>query len=186
MIKGRAAYGVLALCALSFLGCTDIASNRPLPNGAQKTRPSQEDLIEFHRERAREMDSLIDAKTAQWKAVIRSGTGIRHERLDSMPDAPRVADLKEGTVLELHHKFSLLDGRVITQWEEDGPLAFEPGSTDLPSGFHELIGQAHIGDSLRALIPPIRAWGMSGLPPDIPQEAVILAEMRLDLYRRTP
>ena len=40
-------------------------------------------------------------------------------------------------------------------------MAFEPGSTDLPSGFHELIGNAYIGDSVRALIPPVRAWGMS-------------------------
>ena len=139
MTQGRAASGAFALFALLFFGCTDSASNRPLPNGVQKTRPSQEDLIEFHRQRAREMDSLIDANTAHWESVVRSGTGIRHQHLDSMPDAPRVADLKEGTVLELHHKFSLLDGRVITQWEEDGPLAFEPGSTDLPSGFHELI-----------------------------------------------
>ena len=63
-------------------------------------------------------------------------------------------------------------------------MAFEPGSTDLPSGFHELIGNAQIGDSLRAMIPPIRAWGMSGLPPDIPQEAVIFVQLRIGLYQR--
>ncbi len=184
MTKERVANGAFTLCTLLFVSCTDSASDRSIPNGPKKTRPSQEDLIEFHRQRALEMDSLIDANTAQWEFVVRSGTGIRLERLDSIPDAPRVSELEEGTVLELHHKFSLLDGRVITRWEEDGPLAFEPGSTELPSGFHELIGQARIGDSLRALIPPIRAWGMSGLPPDIPQEAIILVEMRLDLYRR--
>ena len=74
---------------------------------------------------------------------------------------PAVSELAEGTVLELHHRFQLLDGTVITDWQTDGPLAFEPGSTDLPSGFHELIGDAHIGDSLQALLPPVRAWGMS-------------------------
>ena len=186
MTQGQVENGVLALSAVLLIGCSDSASNKSLFDAEQKTRPSEKDLIEFHRQRAQEMDSLIDANTAQWESVVRSGTGIRLERLDSIPDAPRVSELEEGTVLELHHKFSLLDGRIITHWEEDGPLAFEPGSTDLPSGFHELIGQAHIGDSLRALIPPIRAWGMSGLPPDIPQEAIILVEMRLDLYRRTP
>ena len=183
MTQGKVEIAVLALSSLFFIGCTDSASKRSPIEAEQKTRPSKKDLIEFHRQRAQEMDSLIDAKTAQWQSVTRSGTGIRSERLDSMPGAPSVAELETGTVLELHHKFSLLDGRIITQWKEDGPLAFEPGSTDLPSGFHELIGQAHIGDSLRALIPPIRAWGMSGLPPDIPQEAIILVEMRLDLYR---
>ena len=76
------------------------------------------------------------------------------------------------------------DGTIITDWQTDGPLAFEPGSTDLPSGFHELIEEAHIGDSLQALLPPVRAWGMSGLPPDIPQEAVIAVSLRVGLYQR--
>ena len=95
-----------------------------------------------------------------------------------------MSELAEGTVLELHHRLSLLDGTDITTWQQDGPMAFEPGSTDLPSGFHELIGNAHIGDSVRALIPPVRAWGMSGLPPDIPQEAVISVHLRIGLYQR--
>ena len=176
---------IAAGVAVSFLaGCTGCHRDRPLPDASGKTQPSKQDLLEFHRQRAMALDSLIDARTASWGDVIRTGTGIRKEPLDSLPGAPAVHDLTEGTVLELHHRFELLDGTVITDWQTDGPLAFEPGSTDLPSGFHELIGEAHIGDSLQALLPPVRAWGMSGLPPDIPQEAVIAVSLRVGLYQR--
>jgi len=184
MIGRAAPFGAFALSAFLLSGCTGCHLDRPLPDAGGKTAPSAQDLLEFHRTRALALDSLIDENTADWNTVTLSGTGIRHERLDSIPGSPLVAQLKEGTVLELHHRFALLDGRVITEWRQDGPMAFEPGNTDLPSGFHELIGQAHLGDSLRALIPPVRAWGMSGLPPDIPQEAVIAVELRIDLYRR--
>ena len=172
-----------AALSLLLTGCTGCHRDRPLPDASGKTEPSKQDLLEFHRQRALALDSLIDARTANWGNVIRMGTGIRKERLDSIPGAPAVQDLTEGTVLELHHRFQLLDGTVITDWQTDGPLAFAPGSTDLPSGFHELIGEAHIGDSLRALIPPVRAWGMSGLPPEIPQEAVIAVSLRVGLYQ---
>jgi len=183
MMRRPAAFA--AGVAVSFLaGCTGCHRDHPLPDASGKTQPSKQDLIEFHRQRAMALDSLIDARTASWGDVIRTGTGIRKEQLDSLAGAPAVRDLSEGTVLELHHRFQLLDGTIITDWQTDGPLAFEPGSTDLPSGFHELIGEAHIGDSLRALIPPVRAWGMSGLPPDIPQEAVIAVSLRVSLYQR--
>ena len=176
--------GAVLSAAILLTGCFGCGHDQPLPNRSTKDTPSKQDLLEFHRLRALALDSLIDQETAKWGSVLRSGTGIRSERLDSIPGSPAVSALAEGTVLELHHRLSLLDGTDITTWEEDGPMAFEPGSTDLPSGFHELIGDAHIGDSLRALIPPVRAWGMSGLPPDIPQEAVISVHLRIGLYQR--
>lgn len=174
----------IAAWALALSGCSGCHQDAWLPDNAGIGGPQAPDFVEFQRQRAQELDSLIDAATAAWPGLIRTGTGIRYERLDSVPGAPLVLALEEGSVLELHHRFELLDGRVITDWTTDGPLAFEHGSTDLPSGFHELIGLAHLGDSLRAMLPPIRAWGMSGLPPDIPQEAVIAVHCRVDLYRR--
>ena len=176
--------GIALSAAILFAGCIGCSHDQPLPDRTTKDTPSKQDLLEFHRLRALALDSLIDRETAEWGSVVRSGTGIRSERLDSIPGSPAVSELAEGTVLELHHRLSLLDGTDITTWQQDGPMAFEPGSTDLPSGFHELIGNAHIGDSVRALIPPVRAWGMSGLPPDIPQEAVISVHLRIGLYQR--
>ena len=176
--------GIMLSAAILFAGCFGCGDDQPLPDRTTKDTPSKQDLLEFHRQRALALDSLIDRETAEWGSVLRSGTGIRSERLDSIPGSPAVSELAEGTVLELHHRLSLLDGTDITTWQLDGPMAFEPGNTDLPSGFHELIGNAYIGDSLRALIPPVRAWGMSGLPPDIPQEAVISVHLRIGLYQR--
>ena len=171
--------GLLGLA--SFTSCWNGSPN-PVPS-TPNTQPTQADLIAFHKQRAAQLDSLISAVASQWPGVTQTGTGIRLEWLDRSPQATKVSDLPKGTVLELHHAFALLDDRVITSWQQDGPLAFELGATDLPTGFHEIIGSAALGDSVRALIPPSRAWGMTGLPPDIPQEAVILAEMRIDMYR---
>lgn len=178
--------GLALLCAVTlFTGCWSGCGDRPLPDPEPKSTPSDQDLIAFHRERARQLDSLIAATASTWgPAVKTTGTGLRVQKLDSLPGAPRIDALTPGTILELRHRFSLLDGRTISDWPTDGPLAFELGNTDLPAGFHELIGDAHLGDSLRALIPPSRAWGMSGLPPDIPQEAVIRVEVRIRQYRR--
>ena len=171
---------------LGSTGCWNGCGERRLPDPPPKTTPSQEDLMAFHRERALHLDSLMTATTAGWTGldVSTSGTGLRVAHIDSIPGSPPVSSLPDGTILELHHRFALLDGNIITHWKTDGPLAFEPGATDLPAGFHELISGASLGDSLRALIPPSRAWGMSGLPPDIPQEAIIEVTLRVDLYRR--
>ena len=158
--------------------------DHPLPDPPAKTAPSQQDLIAFHRERARQLDSLIAATSADWPGVESTGTGIRFAVIDRTAGRDAVASLPEGSILQLHHRISLLDGKTITEWQTDGPIAFRLGATDLPAGFHEIIGSALLGDSIRALIPPARAWGMSGLPPDIPQEAVIAVEMRIEQYQR--
>ena len=184
MIRPRILWFACALGVLMLPSCTGCHQDEWLPDQPVQTGPKPQDFVEFQRQRALAIDSLINAQTATWDKVTRTGTGIRYQRLDSIPGAQSVESLQEGSVLEIHHRFELLDGRIITDWNADGPLAFEPGSTDLPSGFHELFGLAHLGDSLRAILPPIRAWGMSGLPPDIPQEAVIAIHCRVDLYRR--
>ncbi|MDC0599836.1 FKBP-type peptidyl-prolyl cis-trans isomerase [Flavobacteriales bacterium] len=167
------------------MSCTGCQRDRPVGHTEpHKTAPSASDLLAFQQLQAQRMDSLIEVSTSSWHHLQTTGTGIRWQKLDSTGSGIAIAALQEGTLLELHHRISLLDGHVITDWADDGPMAFEPGSTDLPSGFHELIQLSQLGDSLRAMIPPIRAWGMSGLPPDIPQEAIIVVEMRADLYQR--
>ena len=175
--------GLMAFCVL-LSSCTGSHRDAWIPEAEADRGPSKIDLLEFQRQRAMALDSLMSAVSSDWETPIQTGTGLRLEVLDSLPGSAAVRDLPEGSVLEIHHRFSLLDGRTLTDWKTDGPLAFELGSTDLPSGFHELFGRASLGDSLRALVPPILAWGMSGLPPDIPQEAIIAVECRIDLYRR--
>jgi FKBP-type peptidyl-prolyl cis-trans isomerase len=143
--------------------------------------------MEFHRQRALALDSLMAARSASWDSVVTTGTGLRYEVIDGAPGTTAfIQNLPEGLVLELHHRIALLDGREISTWQRDGPMAFELGRTDLPTGFHELIGHAAIGDSIRALIPPSQAWGMSGRPPEIPQEAVISVQMRINRYALSP
>lgn len=173
--------GLLGLMGL--IGCWSNPYDQPHQEDRSKTAPTQADLIAFHRQRAAEIDSLMASKASSWEGREETGTGIRLEWLNRNTQATRVSDLPKGTVLELHHRFTLLDDRVITAWPNGGPIAFELNATDLPSGFHEVIGAAHLGDSVRALIPPSRAWGMTGLPPEIPQEAIIYVEMGIDLYR---
>lgn len=174
--------GLLGLFGLT--GCWSNGNEQRLSDSPHKTAPTQTDLIAFHKQRAEQLDSLMASVTQSWPGLERTGTGIHMEWLERDTTAVPVEALPKGTVLELHHKFTLLDDQVLTTWQDDGPLAFELGATDLPTGFHELVGQAFLGDSLRALIPPSRAWGMTGLPPDIPQEAIISVEMNIDLYRQ--
>lgn len=173
----------LGILCILLQGCWTGCAEKRLPDTAPKSTPDQADLMEFHRLRALALDSLISASTATWDSVTATGTGIRYEILERNGSVP-VSSLPKGTVLELHHRFSLLDGKNITTWQKDGPMAFELEGTDLPDGFHQLIGLAALGDSLRALIPPSQAWGMSGRPPEIPQEAIIAVEVRIDLYTR--
>lgn len=173
-----------ACCLVLGAGCSGCHQDAPIGPSPHAGTPTKQDLLEFQRLRALALDSLVTTLTADWPGKQTTGTGIRWETLERTEQAPAVSSLADGTVLELHHSIALLDGRVISHWTQDGPMAFEPGKTDLPSGFHELIGLAHLGDSIRAVLPPIRAWGMSGLPPDIPQEAVIAFTCRVDLYTR--
>ena len=179
--------------ASRFVGCLFLSvcwsgcADERLPDPPAKAAPSASDLMDFHRQRALSLDSLIAAQTASWGAAVTTGTGIRYEVLErSTTDAIPIESLPEGLVLELHHRISLLDGREISSWTTDGPMAFELDRTDLPLGFHDLIRAALLGDSIRAMIPPSQAWGMSGRAPEIPQEAVISVHMRMDRYIPIP
>lgn len=182
MLSGTPLGLLVFLGLVSLTGCWE-SPNVPSSANRPKTEPTQTDLIAFHKKRVAELDSLMTSNASDWPGHFKTGTGIHLEWLDRNTQAARAADLPKGTVLELHHQFSLLDGKVITSWHNGGPLAFELGATDLPSGFHEIIGSAFLGDSVRAFIPPSRAWGMTGLPPEIPQEAIIYVEMGIDIYR---
>lgn len=177
-------WGMALAAACTIAGCQSGCRDQRLPDAPPKSTPSQADLVAFHKQRAQALDSLISVTTAHWDNVVTTGTGIRFALLDRTAGRPAVDSLPEGTVLELYHDFRLLDGRVITTWQQDGPMAFECGTTDLPTGFHELICSAHLGDSVHALIPPSQAWGMSGRLPEIPQEAVIAVTLRIDRYTR--
>ena len=106
--------GTALFATILFEGCFGCGHDQPLPDRNTKDTPSKQDLLEFHRLRALALDSLIDQETAKWGSVLRSGTGIRSERLDSIPGSPAVSALAEGTVRALHHRLSLLDGTDLT------------------------------------------------------------------------
>jgi FKBP-type peptidyl-prolyl cis-trans isomerase len=68
---------------------------------------------------------------------------------------------------------SLTDGSVRMSATATKPLMMAIGLTDLPASFHDLAAMTIPGDSVEAWIPAAEAWGLSGKPPVIPQDAVI-------------
>lgn len=151
-----------------FPGCNlNTASTKP--GKAMGLKPEQ--LLAFNAQKAKEQDKLMHVLAPDSMGYEDMG-GIRI-RWSSRRQSTTNALHTDGTVVEWTGEISLTDGQVRMQFEEDAPLVFVIGFGDWPLGFHDIARVSQVGDDLDAWIPSVLAWGLTGLPPSIPQDAMV-------------
>jgi hypothetical protein len=156
---------VSILVSLCWWSCSE-------PSKPEIRKVSAEDLIAFNQAKFRAQAALIADSTSTWGEDSRTLRTIRWRWIDKGGEE-RPARHVDGTVVSWAADVSLTDGSVRMSATATKPLMMAIGLTDLPASFHDLAAMTIPGDSVEAWIPAAEAWGLSGKPPVIPQDAVI-------------
>ena len=166
--------GCAALMACA--GCGHERTPEPL-----KEVVTREDLLAFNQEKAERERLFIDSLVASIHSSVmphyaETATGLRVWSSDrfEQPGTP----LALGDTVQWVGELMLTDSTVLSTWTEEEPLRFLWNRSDWPAGFHELAALLADGQRAACLVPSHMAWGLTGYPPLVPQEAVLLLNIR--------
>lgn len=171
------------LCVL-FLGLCLNACDSTTP---KKTSPtvSTLDLLAFNEQNARMQAMLLDSIARAWAwpaqgSYSKTGSGVHVLRRRLIDERRRI---QAGDTLYWTGSAFLLDSTVLFDWTIAKPFSLIVEASNWPEGFHEVGLEMNAADSLSALIPPHMGWGLSGLPPLVPQEAAMWFELAFHDWR---
>ena len=165
---------VIACLILGLIGC----DQRDSP-GFESQPVSMDDLVWLNAQKAKTQKALADSLTVQWD--WNSGSGF----VDVPSGLKIVYREKAGTSSNSlddsvfwNVRVALIDSTIIMEWRADDPLVFHRDFSIWPSGFHDIASMISTGDSVECLLPPHLAWGLTGEPPHVPQDAMIWLQIR--------
>lgn len=144
------------------------------------------ELILFNQEKLRVEQELIDSISASWgwtnhENFIRSQSGMVAQLNMNRLSGPPIS----GDTIEWTGVLMLLDSTVIFEWDATAPFRFLLDQSAWPTGFNELAHVMGRGDRARCLLPSHLGWGLTGWPPLIPQDAVLLLDVEMDFMPRS-
>ena len=173
-LKSRSGYVLcVLLCGIGLNSCDSTA-----PKDASRM-VSTLDLLEFNEQNAKIQAMLLDSMATEWGwsaegSYSKNGSGVHVVRRELIGQRRRI---HAGDTLYWTGRAMLLDSTVLFNWTAANPFSMAVEASNWPDGFHELGLEMNAADSMSALIPPHMGWGLSGLPPLVPQEAAIWFEL---------
>lgn len=171
MLKSTWAWAVLASGGLLW-GCF-AEEHKPTK---QADTVTAEELLAFNAQKAANQATLIDSLAPDSLGFRQEGglrvkwSGARVAPADSAPHP-------DGTIVSWSGQIRLANGEVRYVFTAEDPLRLAIGFSDWPEAFHEIASKCQVGDTVDCWIPAARAWGLTGHPPAIPQDAVIHLEV---------
>lgn len=87
--------------------------------------------------------------------------------------------VRQGDIVNLEYKLSLLDGTLCYSSEEDGNKIFRVGKSQEISGLEQGVELMRSGEKARFIIPPHLAYGLLGDEHRIPARSIIIYEVKL-------
>jgi FKBP-type peptidyl-prolyl cis-trans isomerase len=87
--------------------------------------------------------------------------------------------VKQGDIVNLKYKVSLLDGTLCYSSEEDGNKIFKVGKSQEISGLEQGVTLMRAGEKARFIIPPHLAYGLLGDEHRIPARSIIIYDVEL-------
>ena len=165
------------LCVL-FLGLCLNSCDSTVPKNTSRA-VSTLDLLAFNEQNAKMQAMLLDsiATDRAWPAeegYSKNGSGVHVLRREP---TDKLRLIEAGDTLYWTGRAMLLDSTVLFDWTIAKPFSLIVEASNWPDGFHEVGLEMNLADSLGALIPPHMGWGLSGLPPLVPQEAALWFEL---------
>lgn len=163
-----------------FTGCATEQPDRP-----QQNVVTREDLLAFNQQKAEQERMFIDSLVAgMHRSVmphyVETATGLR--AWSSEPFQQLEKPLQPGDTVEWVGELMLTDSTVLATWTKEEPFRMAWSQSEWPAGFHELAYILIDAQRAVCIVPSHLGWGLTGYPPLVPQEAVLL----LDIEQRLP
>jgi FKBP-type peptidyl-prolyl cis-trans isomerase FkpA len=169
---------LIIILTVSAAGCKTKYRQQEIP--AASTTPNQESLYLSNQSMIRENASEIRKQAAGkgWN-LTETGTGVFYQIL-SANGKMQAKSIVPGDRVSLVYKLSLLDGTECYSSKIRGLKQFVVEKSEAEPGLHEAVQYLHQGDSALIVIPPHRAFGLTGDGDRIPPRAILIYEIRVD------
>ncbi len=164
--------GLLCLFA-SMFSCENQSPEVP---AKQPAVPSTETMVKTNRYLVRsEEEDINDMINRYGWQMTKTGSGLRYQ-IDKKGKGPQA---KAGDAVELEYTASLLNGALVLNSAEDGPMRFIVGRGGVPGGIEEGVLLLRQGDEAKFVLPSHLAFGLPGDGKRIPARASLVYKIKL-------
>lgn len=144
--------------------------------GFNKTKIKQQFIKANQQVVAKENDEMDYYQKSHKMAFVRTTSGVRY-----FVYKPSVKgdSIKNGNIIKMNFKVSLLDGTECYSSQATGPKEFKVGMEDIEDGLHKGVLYLKSGDKALLLIPSHLAHGLLGDSKKIPPQSPILYDIEI-------
>ena len=136
-------------------------------------------LIEANKKAVETEDQQIEDLLSRYNWDMETtGTGLRYV-IDDPGEGPKV---KDGDKVTINYETRLITGDVVYSSDEDGPLTFVVGKSDVIAGVQEGVRMLGEGGKARLVIPSHLGYGLIGDQDKIRQKATLIYEIEVIDY----
>lgn len=136
----------------------------------------REQLFEYNKSKVEEEDQLINDFVKEHPFSFElSETGMRYHVFP----VGGGQKIEKGTEVQITFTLRLFDSTLCYTRDKEQPFTFFLDESATASGFHELVRYMSKGDSAVAVWPARLGYGMTGDQDKIPQDAILLVDLKL-------
>lgn len=175
-------FQLLILMSLGSVSCK--SRYRQPEQEAKSPYPDQESIFRANQAILKQNDqSIRDQATIKGWKLSETGSGVFYQIFTASKKHPdqRIAP---GDWVSLSYRLNLLDGTECYSSKGKGLKQFIVNKSEAEPGLHEAIQFLRPGDSALIIIPPHRAFGLTGDGNRIPPRAILVYEIHVDSVAR--
>jgi FKBP-type peptidyl-prolyl cis-trans isomerase FkpA len=169
---------LIIIASFSMDGCKPKYHRQEIPT--KQALPDQESILRSNQLMIKQdVQSIKDKAAVRGWSLIETGTGVFYHRYNLASGQP-AKKIQPGDKVTLAYKLSLLDGTGCYSSKNQGLKQFTVEKSEAESGLHEAIQFLYPGDSALIILPPYRAFGLTGDGNRIPPRATLVYEIHID------
>ncbi len=163
----------LLIFTISFVGCRnrgDKTPKTPISEAKRKLEIVNKALVDKDRERIKayierhKLDGMEENKSGLFFLVWGESTGPK---------------IKEGDIVYVSYKITLMDGTLCYQFTEDNPKEFLVGKGGVEAGLEMAVLMMQQGQKGKFILPPHLGHGLLGDNDKIPPMAILVFDVEL-------
>lgn len=168
----------LLILTMALLLCSCQEQRNPQQQQAQgnSDRQVKESLEKANRFLVNDEEEEIDNYVRRHQLeMVETGTGLRYQIVEEGKGKP----VQPGQTVTLDYVLFDLVGDVVYSSENDGPMRFVVGRSEIPSGLDEAVRLFHEGDRAWVIVPSHLGYGLLGDQKSIPSRATLVYMLKI-------